>query len=68
MFTFPSILQYYIKFNICSIITLEKLLDVGVFGGFIGHLACCQVTLFTFSNKFGLPSKVRIVAFAFLGC
>jgi hypothetical protein len=40
---FPSlgILQHYVKFNICTIITLEKLLDVGSFGGSIDHLAYC---------------------------
>jgi hypothetical protein len=40
---FPSlgILQHYVKFNICTITTLEKLLDVGSFGGSIDHLAYC---------------------------
>jgi hypothetical protein len=68
MFTSPSILQHYTKFINCSKTKLEKLLGVGSFGGFISHLTCHQSTLFLFSNKFGLPSRVRTIAFAFLGC
>jgi hypothetical protein len=68
MFTSPNILQHYTKFDIHSIITLEKLLGVGSFGGFIGHLAFCQATLLVFSNKFGLPLRVWIIVFPFLGC
>jgi len=38
---FPSILQLYTEFDICTIVTLEKLLIVGSFGGFISHLVHC---------------------------
>jgi len=41
VFSSPSILQLYIKFDTCTIVTLEKLLNVGSFGGFISHLAHC---------------------------
>jgi hypothetical protein len=37
---------------------LEKLLGVGSFGGFIGHLACRQTIILVFSNKFSLLFKV----------
>jgi hypothetical protein len=39
MFPFPSILQLYIEFDTCTIITLEKLLNARFFGGFINRLA-----------------------------
>jgi len=41
---FPSldILQHYVEFNIHTIITLEKLLGAGSFGGSINHLTCHQ--------------------------
>jgi hypothetical protein len=38
MFPFLVILQHYIKSDIHIITTLEKLLGVGSFGGFISHL------------------------------
>jgi hypothetical protein len=67
---FPSlgILQHYVEFNTCTIVTLEKLFGVKSFGGYIGHLVCCQTTLITFSGKLGLPFVVQIVALAFFGC
>jgi hypothetical protein len=38
MFPFLVILQHYVKFDIRIMVTLKKLLGVGSFGGFIGHL------------------------------
>jgi hypothetical protein len=39
MFPFLGILQHYAKFNIHTMVTLEKLLGARSFGGSIGHLA-----------------------------
>ncbi len=36
-----SILQHYIKFDSCTMVTMEKLLGMGSFGITMGHLACC---------------------------
>jgi len=38
VFPFLSILQHYVKFNICTILTLEKLLGARFLSGSIGHL------------------------------
>jgi hypothetical protein len=64
---FPSlvILQHYVEFNIRTIITLEKLLGVGSFGGYIGHLARCRTTILTSSS---MLFEVPTIAFAFLEC
>jgi hypothetical protein len=40
LFPSPSILQHYTKFNIHSIVTLEKLFDAESFVGSISHLVC----------------------------
>jgi hypothetical protein len=40
MFPYLDILQHYVKFDTCTIVTLKKLLGVGFFGGSIGHLIC----------------------------
>jgi hypothetical protein len=58
MFPSPSTLQHYAKFNIHTITTLEKLLGVGTFGGFINHLIRRQATLPTSSGGFSFPSVV----------
>jgi hypothetical protein len=68
MFTSPSILWHYIKFDIRTIITLEKLLGAWSFGGFIDRLARHQATILVFSSKFGFLSTVWFVVFSFLGC
>jgi hypothetical protein len=47
---------------------LEKLLNVGSFGGFINHLTCHQTTFPTSLSGLGLPPMVWIVALALLGC
>ncbi len=38
MFPSPNILQHYVKFDIHTIATLEKLFGARSFGGSIGHL------------------------------
>jgi hypothetical protein len=58
MFPSPCVLQHYVKFNIHSIATLEKILGVGFFGGFIGHLVYRHAIFFLFLGEFGLPSMV----------
>ncbi len=57
---FPSlgILQHYIKLDTCTIVTLEKLLSAGSFGGSIGHLAHYQSILFASSGELNLLSMV----------
>jgi hypothetical protein len=56
---FPSldILQHYVEFGICTIVTLEKLLGVRSFGNFIGHLTHHQAILPT-SSEFSHLSMV----------
>jgi len=67
---FPSldILQHYVEFNIHTIITLEKLLGAGSFGGSINHLTCHQATLLTSLGRFGLPYVVWTITPTFLWC
>jgi hypothetical protein len=48
MFPYLNILQHYVKFNIHTIIMLEKLLGVGSFGGYIDHLTHCQTIFLLF--------------------
>jgi len=45
VFSSSSILQYYIKFDSCTIVMLEKLLGIRFFNIMVGHLVCCQITL-----------------------
>jgi hypothetical protein len=54
---FPSlcILQHSTEFDACTITMLRKLLALGSFGTIMGHLACCQVILFTFLGGLSLP-------------
>ncbi len=68
MFPSLSILQHYAEFNTCTIVTLQKLLGAGFFGGSVGHLVHCQTTILVFLDRVGLSSMVRIVALVFLGC
>lgn len=68
VFPSPSILQHYIEFDIHTIVTLKKLLDVRSFGDFFDHLVHRQTIFSTFSNGLGLISMVRIAAPTFLGC
>jgi hypothetical protein len=67
---FPSlgILQYYVESNICTTITLEKLLGVGSFGGFINHLICHHAIIPTSLGGFGLPYVVWTTTPTFLKC
>jgi hypothetical protein len=68
MFPSPGILQHYTKFDICNIITLDKLLGEISFGGFISHLARHQAIFPTSLGGFGLLSIVRTTSPTFLGC
>jgi len=68
MFPSPSILQHYVEFDTRTIATLEKLLNVGSFGGSINHLAHCHATLLTSLGGFNLPSIVWTVTLALLPC
>jgi len=45
VFLSSSILQYYVKFNLGTIVMLEKLLRTRFFNIMVGHLVCCQITL-----------------------
>jgi hypothetical protein len=58
VFPFLDILQHYAKFNIRTIITLEKLLGGGSFSSSICRLACCQIVLLVFSSGFNFLSMV----------
>jgi hypothetical protein len=67
---FPSlgILQHYVRFNICTITTLEKLFGVRSFGVSITHLICRQTTFPIFSNRFDFFFIIQTIAFTLLGC
>jgi len=54
MFPFLGVLQHYAKFNIHTLVTLEKLLGVRSFNGSIGHLAHHQATFPTSSSGLSL--------------
>jgi len=65
---FPSlgILQHYIKFDICTIITLKKLFGVKLFGDSISHLTHRKPFFqFFFLSDFNLPFVVWIITFTF---
>ncbi len=67
VFPSPCILQHCAKFNICTIVMLEKLLGVGSIGVFIDHLIHHQF----FSCFFGWVRPFfedQTIALAFLGC
>jgi hypothetical protein len=68
MFPSLNILQHYVKFNIHTITTLEKLLGARSFGGSINHLTCRQATLPTSLGRFGLPYVVWTITPTFLWC
>jgi hypothetical protein len=57
---FPSIgiLQHYTKFDVRTIVMLDKLLGSKCFGTIMGHLAYCQVIFHVSSKGLGLPSMV----------
>ncbi len=54
MFQFLGILQHYTKFDTCTITSLEKLLGVGSYGGYINHLTCHHAILLASSSGFSL--------------
>jgi len=68
VFSSLGILQHYVEFDTHTIVTLEKLLNVGSFGGFINNLIYCLAIFSVFSNELGLPSVVWTITHAFLGC
>jgi hypothetical protein len=68
MFPSTSILQHYIEFNTCTIVTLKKLLNVASFGGFINHLAHRHAILLASLGWLSLPFIVWTIAPAFLQC
>jgi hypothetical protein len=68
MFSSPNILQHYAKFDIHTIVMLEKLLGAGSFGGSIGHLVRHQTIFCASLGRFNLPFVVRTTTLAFLGC
>jgi hypothetical protein len=68
MFPSPSILQHYIEFDIHTIITLEKLLGAGSFGGYINHLTHHQAILLAFLGGLSLCFIIRTTTLTFLGC
>jgi hypothetical protein len=51
-------LQYYVEFDIHTIVTLEKLFGVGSFGGYIGHLVHHQAIFLVSLGRFSLPFVV----------
>jgi hypothetical protein len=67
IFLFPNILQHYVRFDLCTIVTLEKLLGIGSFDNIVGNLACHQITLPVSSRGFGLSLMVQLVTLTFLG-
>jgi hypothetical protein len=68
MFPSLSILQHYTKFNICTITTLEMLLGVGSFGGFINHLVHRQAIFLVSLGGINFLFVVWAITPAFLGC
>jgi hypothetical protein len=68
MLPFLGILQHYVKFNIRTIIMLEKCFGVRPFSGFIGHLNRCHAIFLVFLGGFGLLFMVWTIALTFLGC
>ncbi len=68
MFPSSCILQHYVKFDTCTIVTSQKLLCAISFGGSISHLTHYEGTLLAFLGGFSLPFVVWIGAPTFLGC
>jgi hypothetical protein len=67
---FPSlsIWHHYVEFDIHTIATLEKLLGVGSFGGFISPLVHCQATFPTSLGGFDIFFVIWITTPTCLGC
>jgi len=68
MFPSLSILQHYTKFNIRTIATLEMLLGVGSFSGFIDHLVHRQAIFLVFSGGLNFLFVVWAITPTFLEC
>jgi hypothetical protein len=58
VFSSPNIIQHYVKFNLHTIVTLEKLLGMGSFGTIMDHLVCHQVILPISLRGISLPLVV----------
>jgi len=65
---FPSlvILQRYTKFDVHSIVMLEKQLGSRSFGTIVGHLVCCQIIFLISLGGLGLSSVVGRATLALL--
>ncbi len=61
-------MQHYTKFDVHTIVMLEKLLGSRSFGTIVGHLVRHQIILHVFSRGLGLPSMVQHVALTFFEC
>jgi len=68
MFPSFSILQHYTKFNIRTIATLEMLLGVGSFSGFIDHLVHRHAIFLVSSSGLNFLFVVWAITPTFLGC
>jgi hypothetical protein len=68
VFSSPNIVQHYVKFNLSTIVALEKLLGTRSFNIIMDHLVCCQIILPTSLRGIGLPLVVQFVALIFLVC
>jgi hypothetical protein len=68
VFSSPNIVQHYVKFDLCTIATLEKILHTRSFNTILDHLVCHQITLPTSLRGIGLPLVVQFVALVFWGC
>jgi hypothetical protein len=55
------------KFDLCTIATLQKLLDIGTFDSTMGNLACHQITLTISSRGLGLSLMLQLATIVFLG-
>jgi len=67
MFPSPTILQHYVKFNICTIAMLEKLFGAESLVSSIGHLVCHQAILLISLGGIGLLFVIQTTTPTFLG-
>lgn len=68
VFLSPNIVQHYVKFDLSTIVALEKLLGTRAFNIIMDHLVSCQIILPTSLRGIGLPLVVQFVALIFWGC
>jgi len=67
-FSSPNIVQHYVKFDLHTIVTLEKLLNTRSFSTIIDHLVFRQIILPTSLRGIGFHLVVQFVALVFLRC